>query len=257
MFGDYISVYDIQRAVEDGATVPIYYESRLAQLELDEEERPKLDAEFEEVTEGEEDSTKERLKTKWVALEALVGTPKRLGLIAKDLLAHFDARQEALSGKAMIVCMSRRICVGLYDELVKLPPEWHHKDDDKGALKVVMTGSAPETEWQLHIRNKPRREALAKRFRDASSDFEDQASRVEGHGQALARPLGVPHHPHAPVAALLCRTGGLLQGAVHGVELVVARQLLDGSPLAIVLEDDEVAKESALRRITFTYVRCT
>ena len=112
------SVYDIQRAVEDGATVPIYYESRLAKLELKEEERPTLDAEFEEVTEGEEMERKEKLKTKWAALEALVGTEKRLKLIANDLVDHFETRLEALDGKAMVVCMSRRICVDLYNALV-------------------------------------------------------------------------------------------------------------------------------------------
>jgi len=167
VFGDYISVYDIQRAVQDGATVPIYYESRLAKLELSEAEKPKVDVEFEEVTEGEEAQTKEKLKTKWAALEALVGTEKRVGQIAKDLVDHFEKRLEVMDGKAMVVCMSRRIAVDLYDALVKLRPAWHDEDDKKGALKVVMTGSASDKlEWQPHIRNKPRREGLAKRFKD-------------------------------------------------------------------------------------------
>ena len=167
VFGDYISVYDIQRAVEDGATVPIYYESRLAKLALDETERPKIDPDFEEATEGEEVERKERLKTKWAQLEAIVGADKRLKLVAQDIIEHFEKRLEALEGKAMIVCMSRRICVGLYRELVRLRPAWHNDDDDKGSMKVVMTGSASDpTEWQPHIRNKPRREALANRFRD-------------------------------------------------------------------------------------------
>jgi type I restriction enzyme R subunit len=172
VFGDYISIYDIQRAVEDGATVPIYYESRLAKLDLPEEEKPRVDEEFEEVTEGEEVERKEHLKTKWAQLEAVVGAEKRLKLIAQDLVEHFERRLEALDGKAMIVCMSRRICVELYHELVQLRPDWAHDDDDKGAIKVVMTGSASDpTNWQPHIRNKPRREALANRFRDPRDPF--------------------------------------------------------------------------------------
>ncbi len=167
VFGADISVYDIQRAVQDGATVPIYYESRLAKLELNEEEIPHLDEEFEEATEGEEIDRKERLKTKWAQLEALVGTEKRLGLIAKDMIMHFERRLEAMDGKAMIVCMSRRICVDLYNAITNIRPEWHHEDDTQGMIKVVMTGSASDPlEWQVHIRNKPRREELAKRFKN-------------------------------------------------------------------------------------------
>ena len=169
VFGDYISVYDIQRAVADGATVPIYYESRLARLALDEAERPKIDPDFEEATEGEEIERKEKLKSKWAQLEAVVGAEKRLALVARDIALHFEQRLEAMDGKAMIVCMSRRICVELYRELVKLRPAWHDEDDARGAIKVVMTGSASDpADWQPHIRNKPWREALAKRFRDAA-----------------------------------------------------------------------------------------
>ena len=167
VFGDYISVYDIERAVEDRATVPIYYESRLAKLTLDEAERPKIDPDFEEVTEGEEVERKEKLKTKWAQLEAVAGAGPRLRLIAQDIVSHFDQRIEALDGKAMIVCMSRRICIDLYRELTRLRPDWHHEDDDGGRVKVVMTGSASDPPgWQPHIRNKSRREMLAKRFRD-------------------------------------------------------------------------------------------
>ena len=173
VFGDYISIYDIQRAVEDQATVPIYYESRLAKLALDEGEKPTIDPEFEEATEGEEVERKEKLKTRWAQLEAIVGTEKRLKLVARDIVAHFEERLEALDGKAMVVCMSRRICVTLYRELVRLRPEWHHEDDDKGRLKVVMTGAASDLpDWQPLIRNKPRREALAKRFRDAGDPLQ-------------------------------------------------------------------------------------
>jgi len=172
VFGDYISIYDIQRAVEDKATVPIYYESRLAKLELDETERPKIDPEFEEVTEGEEVERKEKLKRKWAQLEAIVGSEKRLKLIAKDLVDHFEKRCEAMEGKAMVVCMSRRICVELHSEIIALRPDWQHEDDDKGAIKVVMTGSATDPpDWQQHIRNKQRREELANRFRDPQDTF--------------------------------------------------------------------------------------
>ena len=167
VFGDYISIYDISRSVEDGATVPIYYESRLAKLEIDEAERPQIDPSFEEATEGEEVERKERLKTKWAQLEAIVGTEKRLRMVAQDIVSHFDQRLEAMDGKAMVVCMSRRICVDLYNEILRLRPEWHHESDDQGEIKVVMTGSATDPlDWQQHIRNKSRREGLAKRFRD-------------------------------------------------------------------------------------------
>ncbi len=144
VFGDYISVYDIQRAVDDRATVPIYYESRLAKLALKESERPKIDPEFEEATEGEEVERKEKLKTRWAQLEAVVGSENRLKLIARDLVDHFETRLAAMDGKAMIVCMSRRICVELYQEIVALRPAWHDEDDEQGALKVVMTGSASD-----------------------------------------------------------------------------------------------------------------
>jgi len=172
VFGDYISIYDIQRAVEDGATVPIYYESRLAKLDLPEELKPQIDEEFEEVTEGEELERKEKLKSKWAQLEAIVGAARRLRLVAEDIVQHFEQRLEAMDGKAMIVCMSRRICVELYREIVRLRPQWHHDDDEKGTIKIVMTGSASDPlDWQPHIRNKPRREALAKRFRDPKDAF--------------------------------------------------------------------------------------
>ena len=173
VFGDYISVYDIERSVEDRATVPIYYESRLAKLTLDEAERPKIDPDFEEVTEGEEVGRKEKLKTKWAQLEAVAGAGPRLRLIAQDIVSHFDRRIEAMDGKAMIVCMSRRICIDLYRELTRLRPDWHHEDDDGGPIKVVMTGSASDPpDWQPHIRNKARREVLAKRFRDPGDPFQ-------------------------------------------------------------------------------------
>ena len=167
VFGDYISIYDIRRSVEDKATVPIYYESRLAKLALDEDEKPSIDPDFEEATEGEEIDRTEKLKTKWAQLEAVVGAEKRVSQIAEDIVDHFEQRLEALEGKAMVVCMSRRICIDLYRELIRLRPDWHDDDDGKGVIKVVMTGSASDPlDWQRHIRNKPRREGLAQRFRD-------------------------------------------------------------------------------------------
>ena len=167
VFGDYISIYDIQRAVEDKATVPIYYESRLARLALDEGEKPNIDPDFEEATEGEEVERREKLKTRWAQLEAVVGTERRLRIVAQDIVDHFEQRLEVMDGKAMVVCMSRRICVDLYRELVRLRPDWHDEDDAKGAIKVVMTGSASDPpEWQQHFRSKARREGLAQRFRD-------------------------------------------------------------------------------------------
>ena len=200
VFGDYIDVYDISRAVEDGATVRIYYEGRLAKIELTEKERPKIDQEFEDVTEGEEQTAKEKLKTKWAALEALVGSEKRIKLIAQDIVNHWEERLAAMDGKALIVCMSRRICVELYKELIRLRPNWAGMlatpgsaanvttkgtdsvttvaaevgkayavdgDNDDATLAVVMTGQASDpTDWQQHIRTKRGREELAKRFKD-------------------------------------------------------------------------------------------
>ena len=172
VFGDYISIYDIQRSVQDGATVPIYYESRLAKLGLDEAERPKIDPEFEEATEGEEIERKEKLKSKWAQLEAVVGSDRRLDLVAHDIVEHFERRLEVMDGKGMVVCMSRRIAVDLYREIAKLRPEWHDNMDEAGAMKVVMTGSASDPlDWQGHIRNKSRREALANRFRNPKDPF--------------------------------------------------------------------------------------
>ncbi len=180
VFGDYISIYDIQRAVADHATVPIYYESRIAKLGLNAATLPAIDEEFEEITEGEELTAKEKLKTKWAALEALVGDSKRVALIAADLVTHFEKRWEAMDGKAMIVCMSRRICADLYDAITKLRPDWASAPSDdteaeKGkacVVKVVMTGSADDgPAWQPHIRNKDKRHKLANRFKDSKDPF--------------------------------------------------------------------------------------
>lgn len=174
VFGQYIDTYDIMRAVEDGATVPIYYENRLARIELKEDEKPTIDIEFDEITIDEsEESNKQRMRSKWASLEAMVGTEKRLGLIAEDLIKHFEARQEEMPGKAMIVCMSRRICVDMYNALTKLRPEWIGDTEENGIIKVVMSGSASdEPSWQDHIRTKKKREAMAKRFKNPNDELE-------------------------------------------------------------------------------------
>lgn len=173
VFGDYIDIYDIQRAVDDGATVPIYYQGRLARLHIKDELRNTLDAEFDQITESQEDGTRERLKSKWAALEAMVGTAERIEQVATDIIVNFEERQAALVGKGMIVTMSRRIAVDLYDALVRLRPDWHDERDEKGKIKVVMTGSAGDpAEYQAHIRNKARRKALAERFKNPSDDLE-------------------------------------------------------------------------------------
>ena len=193
VFGDYISVYDIQRAVEDKATVPIYYESRLAKLELDYAEKPKIDPNFEEVTEGEETERAE-VADEVGGIEAIVGTEKRLGTVAKDLVHHFEERLVAIDGKAMVVCMSRRICVDLYDEIVKLRPDWHGENDEAGVLKIVMTGSATDgPEWQQHIRN----QTATRRTRQAIQER-------QGPVQARHRPRYVANRVRRSTCSTQC-----------------------------------------------------
>ena len=166
VFGDYISIYDIERAVEDKTTVKIYYEGRLAKLELAEAEKPKIDPDFEEITETEEAIEKSELKKRWSRLEAMVGTEKRLKLVAKDIVEHFEKRQEAMDGKAMIVCMSRRICVDLYDQIIKLRPKWHSPDFAKGSIKVLMTGAASDPErYAPHLMTPKVRKDIENRFK--------------------------------------------------------------------------------------------
>ncbi|MYF36426.1 MAG: type I restriction endonuclease subunit R [Synechococcus sp. SB0678_bin_12] len=169
VFGNYIDTYDISRAVEDKATVSIYYESRLARIDLPDDLKPAIDAKIAELTDDVSESEGERLNRKFTTVEAVVGTERRLSLIAADLVNHAEARFETLKGKAMVVCMSRRICVALYNEIVKLRPGWHSGDDNRGAIKVVMTGNASDPpSWQPHIGTpqKARCELLAKRIKD-------------------------------------------------------------------------------------------
>ncbi|WP_444461911.1 type I restriction endonuclease subunit R [Rhodobacter capsulatus] len=167
VFGEYIDVYDIAQAVQDGATVPIYYEARVAKIELDPEAAADLDADFDEATEGLAAADASAMARKWSQIEALVGAEKRLDAVVADILAHFDARVAAIDGKAMIVCMSRRICVEVYDRIIAARPDWHGDTDDTGAVKVVMTGSATDpAAMQPHIRSKARQEAIRNRTKD-------------------------------------------------------------------------------------------
>ena len=255
VFGNYISIYDMHRSVQDGATVPIYYESRLAQLALDEHERPLIDDEFETATEGEEIERKERLKTRWAQLEAIVGTEQRIREVAEDIVDHFSQRLEVLDGKAMVVCMSRRICVDLYRELVRLHPEWEHADDESGEIKVVMTGSASDPlDWQPHIRNKARRETLRRRFRDVDDPlrivivrdmwltgfdapslhtmYVDKPMRGHGLMQAIARVNRV----------FKDKPGGLIVdylGLAHELKRALATYTREGGTGSAALDQDE------------------
>ena len=172
VFGNYVDIYDIQQAVEDKATVPIFYESRLAKVHFEEDEKVTIDEQFEELTEGEERSNRQQMRAKWTRLEAIVGNPNRLQKIAEDLAYHFEQRNAVLEGKAMIVCMSRRICVELYDAIIKIRPLWHSDDDDKGTIKVIMTGSSSDVlNMQPHIRSKPRRKAIGDRLKNPNDSL--------------------------------------------------------------------------------------
>jgi type I restriction enzyme, R subunit len=167
VFGNYIHVYDMQQAREDGATVAIYYESRLAKLRLNEADLAHIDEEVDELAEDEEESDQSRLKSKWAALEKVVGAEPRVASVAADLVAHFEARNAAQTGKAMVVAMSRDICVHLYDEITKLRPDWHDADPEKGAIKIVMTGSASDKALlRPHIYSAQQKKRLEKRFKD-------------------------------------------------------------------------------------------
>lgn len=172
VFGEYVHIYDIEQAVQDGATVPIYYESRLAKLELKPEETPIMDEEVDELTEDEEESDKAKLKSRWAALERLAGAEPRIRKIAADLVEHFENRQSVMDGKAMVVCMSREICVHLFNTIVALHPEWHDPDPEKGAIKIVMTGSASDKALlKPHIYNGATKKRLVKRFKDPGDPF--------------------------------------------------------------------------------------
>ncbi|MEN5432826.1 type I restriction endonuclease subunit R [Sphingobacterium faecium] len=172
VFGNYVDIYDIQQAVDDKATVPIFYESRLAKIHFEEEEKVSLDEQFEELTEGEEISNRQQIRAKWTRLEAIIGNPNRISKIAEDLVYHFEQRNAVLEGKAMIVCMSRRICVELYDAIIKIRPLWHSDDDDKGVIKVIMTGNSSDIlNMQNHIRRKSKRKAIGDRLKSPNDSL--------------------------------------------------------------------------------------
>lgn len=172
VFGQYIDIYDMTRAVEDGATVKIYYENRIIKLDANEDIMEEIDEEFDEITEGQEENDKEKYKGKWSRLEAVVGSPSRVKKLAEDIVNHYEEKAKTIDGKAMIVCMSRKICVDLYDEIIKLRPDWHSDDVNKGKIKVVMTGSAADSErLQSHIGGKQRRDTLANRMKDNNDEL--------------------------------------------------------------------------------------
>ena len=171
VFGNYIDVYDMTQAVADGSTVKIYYESRVIPLNLP--QSLDLDEAYNDITEDQEEDVKQRLKSKWSRIEALAGAKPRVEALAKDIIQHFETRQQAMKGKGMIVTMSRRIAVDLYDEIIRLKPEWHSDDDDKGVIKVVMTGSSSDpTSFQRHIGPKKRRNLLEKRMKDVDDELQ-------------------------------------------------------------------------------------
>ncbi|WP_019879755.1 type I restriction endonuclease subunit R [Succinispira mobilis] len=175
VFGDYIDIYDMTRAVEDGTTVKIFYESRIAKLELPEEIKPQVDMEYDEITEYQELTEKEKLKSKWARLEAVVGAKERIQKVASDIVEHFEKREQAqvdAGGKGMIVAMSRRIAVELYAEIINLRSDWHSDDVMSGKIKIVMTGSSSDPEaWQKHVGTKSTRETLAKRMKDKNDEL--------------------------------------------------------------------------------------
>ncbi|CAK3386287.1 Type I restriction enzyme HindI endonuclease subunit [Vibrio crassostreae] len=174
VFGEYVSIYDIQDAVDDGATVPIYYESRLAKLDINQDEIEQLNDKVEdEIGEDEETADREKVKSEWATLEKLVGAEPRIEQVAKDLVEHFTTRTSTFPGKAMIVSMSREICVDLYNAIVAIKPEWHHPDTDKGAIKIVMTGSASDKEkMQPHIHDKKTKKLFEKRYKDTDDELQ-------------------------------------------------------------------------------------
>jgi len=269
VFGEYLDIYDIQRAVQDEATVPIYYEARHAKLKMDERMAPTIDPDFEEITEGEEDVQKEFLKTKWAQIQAVVGEPDRLRMVARDIVNHYEARDKAQPGKAMIVCMAREICVRLYGELISLKPEWHHEDDDKGALKVVMTGSAADgPDWQQHIRNNRRRKALAERFRDPDTGFKVVIVRdmwltgfdapslhtmyadkpMRGHNlmQAIARVNRVYPHKDGGLVVAYLPLQSQLQEALKDYTEAVVKAMFFGFDYSSFFEEDPARRLTTL-----------
>ncbi len=173
VFGPDVHRYDVTQAVRDEATVPIYYEPRMAKVELPEEARARIDDEFARLTQGEEEEARRRLQDKWTSMEAVIGSEKRLADLARDLVEHWEARSAQLAGKALVVGFSRRICIALYHQIAKLRPDWHSDDDTDGRVKVVITGSAAEgPEFAPHVRSKQRLRALQERAKDPDDPLE-------------------------------------------------------------------------------------
>jgi type I restriction enzyme, R subunit len=172
VFGNYIDIYDVSQAVEDGATIKIYYESRLAEMKFIEEYKDELDEEVASITENEEATLSEKAKAKWARVEGVVGNKNRIDDIAKDIVEHYSKRQEVFDGKAMIVAMSRRIAVEMYEAIIRLKPEWHSKEKNKGKIKIVMTSASSDPlNWQVHNTNKADRKMLAERFKDPENEL--------------------------------------------------------------------------------------
>jgi type I restriction enzyme, R subunit len=267
VFGEYVDVYDITRAVEDKATVPIYYEARLAKIELLKEITPKIDQEFEELTEGEEIEKKEKLKSKWARLEAMIGSEKRIKLIAKDVVEHFENRLGALDGKGMFVSMSRRIAVELFEEIIKLRPEWQDDDINRGFIKVVMTGAASDpAKYQRHIHTKEEREIIANRMRDPKDGLKFVIVRdmwltgfdvpslhtmyidkpMQGHGlmQAIARVNRVYNNkPGGLIVDYLGIAPSLKKALSHYTQAGVAEPIIDQEKaVSIMLSKFEIIK---------------
>ncbi len=268
IFGDYIDVYDMTQSIEDKATVPIYYECRLAKIGLLKEQIPKIEEDFEELTESQESESKQKLKSKWSRLEALVGSKKRLSLVARDILKHFERRREDTGGKAMIVCMSRKICVELYNEITSLHPDWHSEDNKKGKIKVIMSGSAADPQvMQAHIRNKEGREEIAKRVKNPQDELELVIVRdmwltgfdapcidtmyidkpMKGHNliQAISRVNRVFRNKSAGLVVDYLGIGDMLKKAL-GIYTQKDKQNIGidtSEAIALMLEEHEILKE--------------
>ena len=172
LFGDYIDIYDLTQAVKDKTTVPIYYESRIAKLDLPQELKPKIDDEYDSIVEGQEETYAESQKRKWARLEAIVGTDSRIDVVVKDFIAHYNLRQQAINGKVMFVAMSRKIAVKLYSKIIEYRPEWHSDDITKGTIKVIMTSAASDPpEFQPHSTTASQKKLLAKRMKDVEDEL--------------------------------------------------------------------------------------
>jgi type I restriction enzyme R subunit len=257
IFGKYVDIYDIRQSIEDKTTVNIIYESRLAKVELKPEERLKIDTTFDEVTEKEEVEHREKLKSKWARMEAVIGSPERIRRLAKDIVEHFEERLRIMDGKAMVVCMSRRICVELHNEIIKLRPEWYNQEDKKGIIKVVMTGSAKDKDWQEHIRTKDRRKEIGDLFKEPESEIKMVLVRdmwLTGfdvpclHTMYIDKPM-IGHSLMQAIARVnrvfKDKKGGLIVdylGIAHDLKKAVATYTQEGGKGKVYLDQDQAVK---------------